>query len=183
MIVVPEVVIRPILPVSVNQSAPSGPETIPCGSVPGVGSGYSVITPDVVIRPMALPAPVVLLDSVNQRAPSGPLAIPTAAVGGEYSVITPAVVTRPMPPKVNQSAPSGPAAISDTVRPWSTGPNAVATHAVVICQISKPVPRPTRTIAANHNAPSDPEVIALTLTPPSSFSTTGYSLIATATIF
>ena len=75
-------------------------------------SGYSVITPLVVMRPILLPA-----DSVNQSAPSGPVMIQTGTllgVGIWNSVMTPAVVIRPILPapySVNQSAPSRPGVI------------------------------------------------------------------------
>ena len=51
------VVMRPILlPLnSVNQSAPSGPAVISNGSLFEVGTGYSVIVPEVVMRPILLP--------------------------------------------------------------------------------------------------------------------------------
>ena len=77
-----------------------------------VGTGYSVTTPGVVMRPILL-----ALDSVNQSAPSGPAVIPCtalSAVGTAYSVIDPPVVMLPIllpSDSVNQSAPSGPAAI------------------------------------------------------------------------
>src|SRR5580693_8058238 len=104
----PPVVMRPILPMnSVNQSAPSGPATIPKGWLfCGVGTGYSAVTtPAVVMRPILL-----LEYSVNQSAPSDPVAIPAqpaAAVGTGYSVTTPAVEMRPIllaVYSVNQSA-------------------------------------------------------------------------------
>ena len=38
-----------------EHKAPSGPVVIPCESLPGVGIGYSVMVPAVVIRPMLLP--------------------------------------------------------------------------------------------------------------------------------
>ena len=49
--------IRPILlPLySVNQRLPSGPAAIPYGRLPAVGTGNSVTTPAVVIRPILLP--------------------------------------------------------------------------------------------------------------------------------
>ena len=51
-----------------NQSAPSGPVAIPLLPLE-VGTGYSVIVPAVVIRPIELPD-----CSVNHKAPSGPAA-------------------------------------------------------------------------------------------------------------
>jgi hypothetical protein len=53
-VITPAVVMRPILlpPYSVNQSAPSGPAVIDCGSLLAVGTGYSVIAPAVVMRPI-----------------------------------------------------------------------------------------------------------------------------------
>jgi len=52
---VPPVVILPILlvPASVNQRLPSGPDVIPYGLLP-VGSGYSVMVPLGVIFPILL---------------------------------------------------------------------------------------------------------------------------------
>ena len=71
----PAVVSLPILggfaPNSVNQSAPSGPVVISFGALNGVGVGYSVIVPSVVIRPILWP-----FSSVNQSAPSGPTVMP-----------------------------------------------------------------------------------------------------------
>src|SRR5579864_3983507 len=86
-VTVPEVVMRPmLLPFSsVNQSAPSGPVVMPLGLEEGVSTGYSMITPAVVMRPI-LPTP-----SVNQSAPSGPAVIATVkleGVGIGYSVKT-----------------------------------------------------------------------------------------------
>src|ERR1700676_4356090 len=69
-VMIPAVVIRPILPPSVNQRAPSGPATMSRGYLPGHGSGNSVIWPPVVIPPILLPSA-----SVNHNAPSGPAAI------------------------------------------------------------------------------------------------------------
>src|SRR5574337_1643790 len=49
--------ILPILPTaSVNQRAPSGPNVISKGKLSGVGTGYSVTFPAVVIRPILLPS-------------------------------------------------------------------------------------------------------------------------------
>ena len=54
--VVGAVVIRPILlpSASVNQRLPSGPAVMPRGLLPAVGTGNSVMTPAVVIRPILL---------------------------------------------------------------------------------------------------------------------------------
>jgi len=84
----PAVVRRPILgglaAYSVNHSAPSGPAAISCGPLGLVGIGYSVIAPEVVIRPILWP-----FSSVNQSAPSGPTVMPAGwltGVGTSYSV-------------------------------------------------------------------------------------------------
>src|SRR4051794_41776899 len=86
----PEVVIRPIFGsawfCSVNQRAPSGPVAIPPGWLAEVGSGNSVMLPEVVTRPILLPE-----SSVNHSAPSGPTAIvlgKASAVGIGYSLIS-----------------------------------------------------------------------------------------------
>src|SRR5579863_2961315 len=98
-------------PASVNQRFLSRPTTMCIGAVPTPEVGYSVISPDVVIRPI-LPA----LYSANQSAPSGPRTIMNGwafFVGTSNSVISPAIVIRPIrpaPSSVNQSAPSEPAA-------------------------------------------------------------------------
>jgi hypothetical protein len=63
----PLVVTRPISPLNIvrNQSALSGPAAMPLRDI-GVGTGYSVIAPEVEIRPIApLGAP---LRSVNHSA-------------------------------------------------------------------------------------------------------------------
>ncbi|MGB8205840.1 MAG: hypothetical protein WCE83_14305 [Candidatus Baltobacteraceae bacterium] len=60
---------------SSNQRAPSGPDAMNDGSLCAVGTGYSVIAPLVVIRPMLFP-----VLSPNQSAPSGPAAIPSGAL-------------------------------------------------------------------------------------------------------
>ena len=77
----PAVVIRPIFgglaANSVNHSAPSGPAVISSGPLGFVGSGYSVIVPPVVIRPILWP-----FSSVNHRAPSGPTVIPAGRLTG-----------------------------------------------------------------------------------------------------
>ena len=60
---------RPILLAfsSVNHMFPSGPVMFPRGPEWGVGTGYSVIVPDVVVR-----AILFVSCSVNHRFPSGP---------------------------------------------------------------------------------------------------------------
>src|SRR5438309_2018156 len=84
-VMAPAVVIRPILLISVNQRAPSGPDAIACGKLAAVGRTYSVMLPAVVTRPILLP-----VDSVNQSAPSGPGTIANGllpGVGIGYSVM------------------------------------------------------------------------------------------------
>jgi len=85
------------------------------GFLVGLGRGYSVIAPDVVIRPILLPP-----YSVNHNAPSDPGAMPSGkpkAVGKVYSVtLVAAVGMRPiLSPlySVNHSAPSGPVVIPE----------------------------------------------------------------------
>ncbi len=109
-VITPAVVIRPILSgVSVNFNAPSAPAVMATGTLVA-GSAYSVMTPAVVIFPMARTA-------VNHKAPSGPVVmlpgklLPAGPGGKTYSVKAPAVVIRPIllaPYSVNHSAPSGP---------------------------------------------------------------------------
>ena len=92
---------------SVNQSAPSGPAVMLPGAP--VVRPYSVIVPEVVIRPILCAAV-----SVNQRAPSDPAVMPDGlapGVSSEVSVIVPLVVMRPILfplCSVNHKAPSGP---------------------------------------------------------------------------
>src|SRR5215831_6246264 len=109
----PVVVIRPTLLAlrSVNQSAPSGPATIPVGSLCAV-SAYSVYCPLVLIRPMWAP-----FRRVNHRAPSGPAA--TKAGGSDAlpcsgnACVVPLgeILTRlsGLLSSMYQTAPSGPA--------------------------------------------------------------------------
>src|SRR5947209_6891314 len=97
---------------SVNQRAPSWPAVISSGMLFGVGSGYSVIWPLVVIRPILLP-----LVSVNHRLLSGPTAMPCGLppLGSGYSVNWPLVEMRAilLPSlSANQLAPSGPLTMS-----------------------------------------------------------------------
>ena len=94
-----------------NQRAPSGPAEMPPRTefIGGIGRGYNVIAPAVVMRPMLTPSPAP--GDVNHNAPSGPAVMSKQSqTGGTvYSVITPDVVIRPIfPISVNQSAPSGP---------------------------------------------------------------------------
>jgi hypothetical protein len=107
----PETVTRPMLLAnSVNHMAPSGPAAIPNGMAPNVGTGNSVMTPEVVIRPIWSPAP-----SVNHELPSGPAVIPmTSSPVVGNSVRTPEVLIRPIllaPFSVNHRDPSVPAAM------------------------------------------------------------------------
>jgi hypothetical protein len=91
--------------------------------------GNSVITPSVVMRPMALL-------SVNHNAPSGPAVMPTGLIQqppkGVYSVIVPEVVIRPilpgptwLAPSANHRAPSGPNVI----------PPGMLTSEVTLCSV------------------------------------------------
>src|ERR1039457_5120402 len=66
----PEGVILPILPLSVNHTLPSGPFEISSGDEFVVGRGYSVIIPLGEILPILLP-----FDSVNHKLPSDPVVI------------------------------------------------------------------------------------------------------------
>ena len=56
---------------SVNQRSPFGSAVMSQGCAFGVGTGYSVIVPDVVIFPIWFAK-----RSVNQRLPSAPTVIP-----------------------------------------------------------------------------------------------------------
>src|SRR5262249_22989945 len=117
---------RPILFVlSANQMLPSGPAAIPRELETVI---WVVTTPEVVIRPIAVPA-------VYQSAPSGPRATSNAAaVGSVKCVMTPLVVMRSIlpfwgkSPGANQSAPSGPdVMLLSSTRPSSSG----TTHSVM----------------------------------------------------
>src|ERR1051326_4071937 len=71
---------RPMLAISPNQSAPSGPEVMSSNGGPPKltgGTGYSVMTPAMVIRPI-----LSTFDSVNQSAPSDPAVMPKAPLEG-----------------------------------------------------------------------------------------------------
>lgn len=97
----------------VVQRFPSGPVVIIPSALPG-GRENSVITPDVVMRPILFPR-----SSVNQTLPSGPATIPFgkhSSVGTRNSVMFPSTVIRPILLEnieypVNQRFPSGPGAI------------------------------------------------------------------------
>src|SRR5436190_219063 len=80
---------RPMLfPVySVNQNAPSRPDTMPWGPEMAVGMGYSVMLPFGKMRPIWF-----ALNSANHIAPSGPHVMPRGVeprVGMGYSVMLP----------------------------------------------------------------------------------------------
>src|SRR5262249_44756532 len=71
----------------VNQRLLSGPEVIPLPS-DWLGTGYSTMLPEVLIRPMLSPLSV-QYRSVNQRLPSGPEGMSKGwlgALGSRYSV-------------------------------------------------------------------------------------------------
>lgn len=106
---------RPIrlVPDSVNHRSPSEPVVISSGKLLGVGRGYSVIWPLLVMRPIWL-----ALVSTNQRAPSGPRVMPCGllpGVGIGNSVICPLSVMRAIlfvSLSVNHWLPSNPTLIS-----------------------------------------------------------------------
>ena len=117
-VITPEVVMLPIrLPeLSVNHSVPSGAVTIPSGRAPPVGRENWVITPAVVIRPIAL-LEELRPKIVNHNAPSGPCVIPVGSwlsAGSGNSATVPPVLIRPIrfaPFSANHKLPSGPAVI------------------------------------------------------------------------
>src|SRR5262245_29503710 len=124
------VVIRPIagsVPLSVNQTLPSGPGPIPYTVAPGFSPELnSMISPAVVIRPIAS---IGSASSVNQRAPSGPPAMKYGQLPvirpAENLVICPAGVTRPIsaPGQLeseNHTFPSAPGAIPYGLSPGSS---------------------------------------------------------------
>src|ERR1017187_2839310 len=142
----PPVVICTIAdPLPPSQSEPFDP--VAMGSPPL--TGYTVKTPDVVIRPICPSVPV--LEKGNHSAPSGPATISSTLNGTGYSLITPAMVIRPIllaSCSVNQSAPSGPTTIPVGLL-FSVGMGyLVTTPAVVI--------RPIWSPAVNHSAASGP---------------------------
>src|SRR5512135_2996254 len=138
----------------VNHRFPSGPEVIGAGLASSAGSGNSVMTPAVVMRPIF---PIAFgsrkLVSVNQRLPSGPAASPlhcAPTVGTGNSVTVPVGVIRQTvgPTTLNQRLPSAPAAIAPR---GCVGPgNSVTTPAGVI--------RPTlwASLSVNQRFPSGP---------------------------
>src|SRR5215468_2090795 len=99
--------------------------------LPAVGTGNSVMTPAVVIRPTRFPSV-----SVNHRLPSGPGAIVPGllrGVGIGNSVRTPAEVIRPIwlpSDSTNQRLPSGPAVIPSGSLP-AVGMETIKTSQVV----------------------------------------------------
>src|SRR5712692_9327426 len=154
--IAPAVVIRPSrLPAnSLNQSAPAEAVVMFIG-VPPCGSGKSVITPPVVIRPIFWSNPV-----VNHRFPSGPAVIEPASPAPLNVVSVPVVVIRPITPfpgSVNQSAPSDPVVIPDGDEPAGKG-NSVILPVVVMRPIASPG-SPSPGLTVNHSAPSGPAVM------------------------
>ena len=82
---------------SVNQRSPFGSAVMSQGCAFGVGIGYSVIAPCVVILPIWS-----LKRSVNQRLPSAPTVIPYGPLSchsSGNSVIVPLGVMRPIVPR------------------------------------------------------------------------------------
>src|ERR1700722_12410200 len=80
-----------LVPVSVNQMFPSGPEVTSKGSLPA-GNGYSLTTP-----PDVTDASLFVPDSATHSLLSAPRAVPRSRLpdGSAYSVTTPAVVILP----------------------------------------------------------------------------------------
>ena len=105
--------------------------------VPNFGFVNIVMTPVVVIRPMALSADV--FTSVNHSAPSGPEVSAVAKPEGRGNVVVdPDVVMRPMAPPssaMNHSAPSGPVTMPPfphvPTLPRGAGKNVVVAEVVV----------------------------------------------------
>ena len=99
---------------SVNQRSPFGSAVMSQGcAFGGVGIGYSVMSPCVVISPDLVSDAL----RVNQRLPSAPTVIPYGRLSchsSGNSVIVPLGVIRPIVPRsdsVNQRFPSGPGTI------------------------------------------------------------------------
>ncbi len=143
-VIVPEVVIRPILPpapplFSVNHRAPSGPDTMRKGLA--VGVVYSVMSvgsvADVAMTPTLFP-----LNSTNQILPSGPTVMPAGlpAVGVAICFTTEPVGVMTHIEfgelSVNQRFPSGPATMPRRIEPEPPVGNSVTVPPVVIRAIA-----------------------------------------------
>ena len=102
-----------VVPLSVNQTLPSGPAAIPSGMLPAFRPTLnSLIT---CVAGSIIPTALVVPGSLNHMLPSGPIAIERTALPGFRpalnSVIVPPVVIRPTAParSLNQRLPSEPA--------------------------------------------------------------------------
>ncbi|MBI3647319.1 MAG: hypothetical protein HY240_00920 [Actinobacteria bacterium] len=137
---------------SVNH-IPPGPDAIPNGCEPVVGSGNSANTPAIEMAPIRS-----ALFSVNHRRPSGPAAIPTGPppVGSGYTEIVAmsgVIETIDWPVRsVNHTLPSGPVAIPESSPPGTTGTSAIRPVMVTRATLFTPC-------SVNHIAPSGPSVI------------------------
>ena len=102
-----------VVPLSVNQTFPSGPAAIPIGMLPAFRPLLNSLIACVV--GLIIPTALVVPGSLNHMLPSGPIAIDRTALPGfrplVNSVIVPPVVIRPTAPfrSLNQRFPSEPA--------------------------------------------------------------------------
>ena len=100
-----------VVPLSVNQTFPSGPAAIPSGMLLA-GRLNSLIA---CVVGLIIPTALVVPGSLNHMLPSGPIAIDRTALPGFRPVVNrvtvPPVVIRPTAPfrSLNQRFPSGPA--------------------------------------------------------------------------
>ena len=151
---------------STNHRFPSGPVTMPRGSLSARGMVNSVSDPDGVSRPTRFAQ-----NSVNHRLPSGPAVMLSGPVpkpwlaGTEPAlslVISPAGVTRrmksglPPPPLLafTYMFPSGPAAIVCAPPTSST-----STLNCLICPLGETRPTTLRKLSAYHTLPSPPRAM------------------------
>src|SRR5579864_3261136 len=158
---------RPILllPLSVNQSAPSGPVTRLFGTLLA-GSGNWVETLLVLMRPSWL-----LPEAANHSAPSGPVVMlgGRSLVGNENSsVIVPSVMIRPILEALssaNHSAPSGPRVMPKIVSPVVERLNPWIVTGTAVGSSCTTLPNALLFCTADHSLPSGSEMIPVGLTP------------------
>ena len=102
-----------VVPLSVNQTLPSGPAVIPSGMQPPFKAALNSLI--ACVNGLMTPIARVVPGSLNHMFPSGPIAIERTALPGFRPVvnlaIVPFLVTRPTAPlrSLNQRLPSGPA--------------------------------------------------------------------------